>query len=242
MIDKISSIVYQLTSNIVCKINVNLYKQVKNEMRNDYSEFEYWNDKHNDYVNSIRLNFRYYLSLESVYYDNDGSKGFIMIDYTGLAILSQMFEIANKWFIEKDYNGLFMIKDNILSVNPLVLTDDMILSETIRETKIEIKPAAVTINYTQYAGVSITFAGTQFSLTYEQFIGFKYFLDRCDMYLMAQSLVNYMINCPNIGTNVVKMNPVPQTEVKHGIVGNGVNGILGRTIGKQNEDGTFDEL
>ena len=239
--DKISSVVMQLGGGLTLNINVKLYRTVKDELVNYHREFVYYNDSHHSEVSSIKLNFKYYLSLDNIY----NKDVFIAITWSGLVSMCNALDTAFEWWLNNDNVDYQTFKNNYQYIDRVELANRNRSYFTIQigRNVYTFEPILITYpNGDKISGIRITLPTNSdfiIDLTYDAAMMLKVFLSRCDIYALAQGLINYM-NRP--GTNEYSMNLVEHSQISHTYTSsrNGVDGIRGRTIGKDRDE--FKEL
>lgn len=226
----------RLGLNGVLKINVVMYRKAFNKLEHMYKEYEYYSDEHHQNMLSMQLNYDYFLSIENQYEDKEvGGKGFLSMRYAELYIFKTLIDTSIAWFIEERFNNLFYIKDGKLQINKSIATTYNVAINT--STTISTEPVVINDNYKgTTTGIRLVFTSASHSIDIDTdtLFGFKMFLDNCDMYIMAQNLVNF-VNRPKPGTNRMNMNPV-QSQVNNKIINNWGKGISGRQIGSNKGD------
>jgi hypothetical protein len=233
----------QLGGGLTLNINVKLFRQLKDELVNYHREYSYYNETHHSDVSSIKLNFNYYLSLENIYDSNI----FLMITWTGLVSMCNALDTAFEWWLNNDNKDYKTFQNNYQYIDREALAAHKVSYFTIQIGKYEYTFEPILITYPngdKISGIRITLplkSDFIIDLTYDTAMMLKVFLSRCDMYALAQGLINY-INRPAPGTNEFKMNPVEQSQISHTYISrnNGIDGIRGRTIGKDRNE--FKEL
>ena len=222
----------QLGSNGCIKINVVMYKKRFNSIEHMYKEYEYYSDDHHQNMVSMSLHYDYFLSVENMFEDKAlRSKGFLLMRYPELYIFKTLIDNSIIWFLEERFNDLFFIKDGILQVNKAIRRTCQVAINAM--TTVTTEPIVVdTYNKGKMTGIRLTFTsnGHYIDIDIDSLFGLKLFLDRCDLFAMAQNLVNF-VNAPKFGTNRVNMNPVQSQVSNVKTINNHGRGLSGRQIG-----------
>ena len=222
----------QLGNNGCIKINVVMYKKRFNSIEHMYKEYEYYSDDHHQNMVSMSLHYDYFLSVENMFEDKAlRSKGFLLMRYPELYIFKTLIDNSIIWFLEERFNDLFFIKDGILQVNKAIRRTCQVAINAM--TTVTTEPIVVdTYNKGKMTGIRLTFTsnGHYIDIDIDSLFGLKLFLDRCDLFAMAQNLVNF-VNAPKFGTNRVNMNPVQSQVSNVKTINNHGRGLSGRQIG-----------
>lgn len=187
--DKISDDVYWLSMDTVLRMNVTLSNKNQDGTRRFFhTEYEY-SSKYVDKkrVKSIKRSFKYYLSLE---YLKD-KECFTQIQPSDMYALQDILAKVVRWGIDK---RTFGIVDGTLRIKakqrPEIL---QLFGKTIT-----FEPIVIRFSESISPGIRITFYNEIFSdVTIDKFMGFKYIIDKIDMYNAALSIVNYIESPPS---------------------------------------------
>lgn len=228
--NSISSVIMWVGDRFLLKLKVKLNRMNNGFTKNYYNEVEYYNDTLHENVVNINLDFTYALYIEPIKKEQNQ---YLYIDYYGMHKLSTILKKVVEWFEDETYylniwgklNGEVVLRNG---------ADELYIEDDINGIPIKISPSVTYINGEGMVCVSIQI-GTKMirsEITYENLLNLIIFLDRADLYSMAQSLVNFL-STPDPGSNRVSMVEIKPTFIP------GITGEIGRTM--KNKD-KFDRL
>lgn len=198
--EKISDICMWLSNEYVLKFTVELNKHNdKFGKINYYKEIGYTSN--GEYKVNINRDFIYYLSIESLHRNQNGNKIQIRITINDIYFLKYKLNQITSWFTNKEYENLFVKKDNKIIIIDKV---DPIIINCAFNMYIEFEPSVFTYENSneQIPGIRIFLSSdsVSFFMNVNTLFSFKYFIDTFNMYQSAQNMLNYL-GRPENGTN-----------------------------------------
>lgn len=201
MIDKISATVYFPCRGLILKHNVSLASKDEATKKRKYfhDEYRYFTGKYSDVSEalSLRLNFSSYLTLEILgqsFTDNSN----VMFSQKGLSNLKLSLNNVMKWFTSKEYQDMYMLKNNKLIFN----SDYNGTYEKIHSVgkTIIIRPVIIEIEEDKYEGVDIYINknDNKFQMVFEEIVTFYDVIKNFNLYQSGLELINY-VGKPEIG-------------------------------------------
>lgn len=220
--NSISSTIMWVGNGFLLKLKVKLSKMSNGYTKDYYSEYEYYNESFHDYVTNIYLDFNYALYIEPI---RKGENVYMLIDYYGMTKLSDMLKKVKVWFEDEEYylniwgrlNGSIVLRHG---------ADQLYIEDDINGCPIRLSPCVTCINGIDMVAIAMDIGPNKerrSEITFENLMNLIIFLDRSDLYSMAQSLVNFL-HTPDPGTNRISMNEVKPTYIP------GITGEIGRTM------------
>ena len=198
--EKISDNCMWLSNEYILKFTVELNK------RNDkFGKINYYKEigytMNGEYRININRDFIYYLSIESIHRNQNGNKIQIRITVNDIYFLKYKLNEVIAWFTNKNYQDLFVKKDNkIIILNKV----DPVIVNCAFNTYIEFEPSIYNYENSpeQITGVRIFLGsdGISFFMNLNTLFAFKYFIDTFNMYQSAQNMLTYL-GRPENGTN-----------------------------------------
>lgn len=202
--DKISDLVCYLGRNAVVKFTVVLSKYKDDYGRQFFhKEFEYNSKNFDKPLITIKREYEYFLSIENLKVDElSGRKEFIKIGVEEFMLFKQALINASKWFTDQEYRDLFIIHKNELIMGMKVPPIE--LPYLPMGKYITLEPTIYTYHEECSPGVRITLNHNSnfVDLYLNRFMGLVYTISSFNMYLAAQSMLNY-IGRPEFGYNLV---------------------------------------
>lgn len=206
--EKITDDLCILGVNTVLRFNVSLASKTQDGMKKLFhSEFEYRANKYNNLntICSIRRTFDYFLSIENLRANQDGSKEFIMIRIQDILYVREQFELATKWFRDVKYQNLFaMTKGRLVMLGRV---EPIKILGLAMNKSLMLEPIVITYDdNNQTTGVRLYLSSKDnfVDMSIDKFMGVVYLLSSINMYESAQLLLNY-IQRPELGTNSYSM-------------------------------------
>lgn len=187
----------------ILKFNVILGSLDKDgNKRSFHNEFRYRSNKYQNKkaLNTIKRNFNYYLSIESITQDEIGNKDFIMIRAQDMYYLRSQLNNAMKWFTSSEFKDLYVYKDNQLIIqgrpNPIEI-------QGLYQGKyILLSPIIMEYNGTFTEGIRFVLNNSNcFDLSVDRYCALVYLLSSFDMYMAASLLLSYFGH-PDFGKNL----------------------------------------
>lgn len=224
---KISAVALWLGTNASLKMNVGLFHNNKDMQKQNYhSEFSFYDKNINAMMNSMRLQYDYYLSIENFSRTEYYEKEFIKIGIMEMPIFINALARASLWFLSQEFDGLFYQTKSGLKLKNIY--DPVIIMDLPMDKVIRFEPRVV-LGYenTEFQGVRM-YINNDLNYTdmiLKKFMGFKYFMETANLFMMGQSLVNYLSR-PNFGTNSKSMQAM--TSLNNLTLGS--NGLPGRHV------------
>ena len=174
----------------------------------------------------MRLQYDYYLSIENFSRTEYYEKEFIKIGIMEMPIFINALARASLWFLSQEFDGLFYQTKSGLKLKNIY--DPVIIMDLPMDKVIRFEPRVV-LGYenTEFQGVRM-YINNDLNYTdmiLKKFMGFKYFMETANLFMMGQSLVNYLSR-PNFGTNSKSMQAM--TSLNNLTLGS--NGLPGRHV------------
>lgn len=201
--EKISDDLCVLGGLAILKFNVVLNHKNKDGKRTYFhSEVAYPSMKYGrrKTVINIKRQFSFFLSIETPS-GNKQFKEFIYINPRDIIDVRMKLNSVFKWFSSKEYENLYIIKDDELVIMKKVQPIKII--RLAMDKYIEFEPIVCNTEYTKSMGVRMYLNGDSnyINIPIDSFLEFKYFIDSINMYQAALSLLSY-IERPPYGTNM----------------------------------------
>lgn len=205
--EKISDTVMIIGYNVVLKMNVNLYTYPDKYGRTSYhQEYEYYLQKAQQRVFSIKRNFDYYLSIENLRSYPGQEKDYIRISIQEMPLLIHTLNQVSRWIVDEQFENLFVYKDGKLII--MNRPDPIILDNLPLKKYIKFEPSIFESNEgTRYRTIRMYLnSETNFVEIFDtKFLGFKYAVENINLFESAQMMINY-IQRPDLGTNLYDIN------------------------------------
>lgn len=240
-VKKISDDMFTLGPNLVLRFNVECSRNVNDKTYPFYSEFEYPcdNGSYKTLV-SVKRIYDYYMTIENVKKDENGNKVYIRIGVTEILLLQNGLDTVASWFTLKKYSNLFAKNGGVLTICPPV--PNMNIGGLPMGKYLEFYPTIIDrgmSNADKYPGIRIYLGedSTFVDMPVDRFMGFKYIIDKCDMFGYAQNLANAMN--PELGTNRTGLNgitPTKKEQRQSTICSTPLSGTTGISSGRRVED------
>lgn len=216
--------------NAYLKMNVGLYHSTQERGKVNYhSEFSYLDSNMNKMMNSVKRNFDYYLSIENFSSTETAEKEFIRIGIMEMPLLINGLNMAAQWFLSQEFNGLFYQTKDTLRI--MGNAYDPVVIESLPMGKVLRLEPVVVMGYenNQFPGIRlfINSQGNYVDMLVNKFMGFKYFMETTNIFLLAQVMLNYLQR-PDFGTNSFMITNKSEAQPPQ-VLGN--TGIQGRKIG-----------
>jgi len=202
--DRISDKVMWLGFGATLNFNIDLYFQRKNNNTNDrikenfHREYLYKTNPNDiSYRVKIIRDFTYYFSIE---YNTKDIKDRVIIGPENIYFLIFNLKKVMQWFIGEDgINTIFSKKDGkiFIPTHPEPIKVNLAFNNYI-----EFEPAVDMVNGFETIGLKVYLNndGTFFFMTSDTLFSLFHMLTTCNMYVMAQNMLNY-IGRPAYGTN-----------------------------------------
>lgn len=211
-VDKISDEVFSMSFNVSLRFNVSLSRTSSNGVRTHYhKEYEY-PSKTNDVPSlvTIKRNFDFYLSIETLQKDANGNKTFIRIGPNEYMLFKKGLEEALSWFNSSKHKNLWAKNKG-----------EIILMPPIPEFTVSNLPMGKYLTFTptiidrgiakadKEPGIRIYLGSDDeiVDMTIERFMGMYYLISCFNMYQSAIELINYL-GRPEFGANRYVMETV----------------------------------
>lgn len=248
-VKKITDDMFTLGPNVVLRFNVECSRNVGNKTYPFYSEYEYPCDNGSvKSLVSVKRVYDYYMSIENVKKDDNGNKVFVRIGVTEILLLQQSLAVVASWFSSKKYANLFVKSNGVLTVCPPV--PNAAVTGLPMGKYLEFYPTIIDrgmANADKFPGIRIYLGDDSafIDIPVEKFMGFKYIVDKCDMFGYAQNLANAMN--PELGFNRTMLNGT--TSIKKEYKENmcysapltGTTGITGRKVENKNNMSSLED-
>ena len=243
-VDKISDDVYVIGTNIILKFNVSLSKVSNGKRYHFHKEYEYATKGVPDQPTlvTIKRSFDYYLSIESINKDTNGSKLFIRIGPQEFMLVKQGLEAAISWFTDTKYSNLFAInKGELILTSPI---PDFKIGNLPMGKYIHLMPIVIDRGISasdKEPGIRLVLGDPSIfvDITLDRMMGIYYTFTSFNMYQSATLLLNYLQR-PEFGTGRIEIDSprsIPYSDSK-----SGVTGIEGRFITPNGTKNNIDEL
>lgn len=214
-IDKISDDVYVIGPNVILKFNVSLSKISNGKRYYFHKEYEYPTRGIPEMPTavSIKRSFDYYLSIETIQKDINGSKLFIRIGPQEYIMVKQGLEAAISWFTDTAYKNLFATnKGELILTSPI---PEFNIGNLPMGKYIHIMPIIIDrgiANADKSPGIRLTLndSSTFVDITLDRLMGLYYTISCFNMYQAALLLLNYLQR-PEIGTGRMMINGEPRS-------------------------------
>lgn len=206
--EKITDDIMIIANRVILKMNVALsYYTSENKRINFHREVEYYSQKANKNLISIKRNFDYYLSIEHVI-----NKDYIRIGITDIIKLQYALEQAYKFFTDPIYENLYVKKDGELliymNVEPVVITG---LS---MDKYLKFEPCI----YMNFRGESerglrmyLSSRSSYCDISLNRLDAFIYIINNINLFESAQMMLAYMEK-PEPGYNLYSYNTEPEDD------------------------------
>lgn len=207
-LEKFTDDIMIIANRVLLRMNISLSRYSNDNKRINYhSEIEYYSQKANMNLITIRRNFDYYLSIEHII-----NKDYIRIGVTEIGKLQYILHEAYKFFIDPKYKHLFVKKDGELIMYMKV--DPVIMTGLPQDKYLRFEPCI----YTNFRGEAergmrmfLSSMDSYCDIPINRFEGFMYIIDNINIFQSAQIMLNY-IERPEIGTNLYSCNTEPDNE------------------------------
>ena len=231
--EKITDDIMIIANRVVLKMNVGLSHYINDNRINYHREVEYYSQKTNSNLYSIKRSFDYYLSIEHVL-----NKDFIRIGITDITKLKYALNEAYKFFIDPKYSNLYVKKNGelILYMNP----EPILISGLSMDKYLMFEPCV----YVNFRGETerglrmyLSSKESYCDISIHRLEGFKYIIDTINIFESAQSMINY-IERPDFGYNLYSC----VNEADYAVQEETFKGKDGREVKINNNSSYFDKM
>ena len=203
--NKISDDVYIIGKNIILRMNVVLYNTTTNSNKIYFHrEVNYFDNKANQEMRSIKRSFDYHLSIENIKYTDQGYKEFIRIGLPEVMLLKNSLSQVISWFNSPEYSDLYTLKGTelVLAKKP----PKLVITPLPQNKFIAFSPVVIEYGADHIQGVRM-YLNSEINyadITVPRFMGFIQSIIDINMYNAAQNMLNYY-GRPPFGTNMYTM-------------------------------------
>lgn len=218
--EKISRVIIQPVRNLQLRLHCKLVKENQGRKENFHNEFKYGKSSY------VKLDLQSFMTLEIIgdFGDWDASKS-LLIDQRNIYQITKGFEEMRDNLYKKDL--FFMDKKKNIKIHSDLIDDNTVrIFNSQSNQRILLRPAVIMDDQDiTYEGVIIYINKTEnyVELPLDAFESLVYALEKVDMYLYSQLLLNYYVTmCKEkekedkpkavVKSNVFESKPEPKTE------------------------------